>query len=101
MSQLRSEADIIQGIYDSYVSVFGEAPSRFDCGARIYADLHVNEPIGRVMALQWMDDAVCRMGLNERKFMKTQKPDECRDYSIGEIRDMIAKEARSQGLLAA
>jgi hypothetical protein len=101
MSGTLTQAGITQALYDAYQATFDEPPSRFDYGARIYSHLHVDEGIGRVAALEWLDRAAKSMGLNERRFMTEAKPHEDTDYTIGEISQLFVDEAQRQGLLAA
>lgn len=69
-----------------------------DEGYRIYGDLHLDEPLGRVGALDCMLGVVKELGVSERRFIdnlavRTEgnppKPTETHDYSIKEIVDAL------------
>lgn len=100
MSDRLTPADITRHMYDSLVAVCdGNAPERFDSGAKIYADLQIDYPVGKVTAMLWMDEFARSTGIRVDSVIASADPK--RDYTIGQIREALTAEAERQGRLAA
>ena len=66
-----TSADITQEMYDAFVEVVNEGileePLAFYNGAKIYANLHVDEPIGRADARRWRSGRACGLRAADRR----------------------------------